>query len=479
MSSTSNMSNFPFTEDQAYLLGIVASLFNENEKPNQLTVHTMSSNEYATGLVTELVHGQAVSFAGEEENELTFVIKHEGFQNLVTELLNDGSQLPVPKESNLFFHFVRGLYEHVPADEQLEWSRYTVPKIELKIDSTFLAKLWVNIFEAIKLPFEVDSVETVVRIKHFNVVDFLAKLYDNAKEGAYDSILFREYVNMINVHPQKEPEVDDEAGNDGIAPCSIPEFLFAKTIEGAVTPRKNRATDIGYDLTCIAVDKDIGVEKGYAPGTIVRYNTGIRVQAPYGWRVAIKLRSSAGQYGYILSNLEGIGDLGYTGDYLVCLTKVIPTAPDLQLPFCITQLEFVRCQHFRAREVPASFFGATTRNALGFGSTDNAKHSVGKVQEKIQAIEAVIRQNEEKKPGTAEAELHDAEQKQAVVVATIPIEESVPAIVVKISEDEADEEEEYNDEFEQAVTSEAESVPELVASDHEMEADPYICDPSL
>ena len=133
-----------------------------------------------------------------------------------------------------------------------------------------------------------------------------------------------------------------------------------KKIPEAVTPFKNRVSDVGWDLTLIKIHLKVS-------NKITLYETGISVTPPSGFYISVYPRSSLGLTGYVLSNSKGIIDPSYTGTIKVCLTKVDESFPDLKLPFKAVQmiLEPLFYSGLRLEDKQEE----TTRGDKGFGSS--------------------------------------------------------------------------------------------------------------
>jgi dUTP pyrophosphatase len=141
---------------------------------------------------------------------------------------------------------------------------------------------------------------------------------------------------------------------------SIPSCLCVKTRSDAIIPSKSRATDEGYDLTLISVDKVISK-------MTTRYDTGIKTQPPPGYHLELLPRSSLSNSGYILANSVGLIDCPFRGSLKVVLTKIDPDMPDLTLPFKCMQMVLRKNIHFLVDEVTE--IDDTARGSGGFGST--------------------------------------------------------------------------------------------------------------
>ena len=132
----------------------------------------------------------------------------------------------------------------------------------------------------------------------------------------------------------------------------MPSFRYKKTLDGAVTPSKNRFSDSGFDLTLIRLINRIGLTS--------YYDTGIQVQPDNGYS----------KTGYILANSVGVIDRSYIGNIIVALIKIDPNAPDLILPKKLVQIIPKRLHLLNAVESLIDL-DETIRGSNGFGSSDN------------------------------------------------------------------------------------------------------------
>lgn len=140
----------------------------------------------------------------------------------------------------------------------------------------------------------------------------------------------------------------------------IPICRFIKTCDNSIEPSKSRDSDVGYDLTIIAVKKVINKKT-------VLYTTGICIDIDHGYYTEIVPRSSIIKSGYMLANSIGIIENSYRGELMIALTKIDEDSPDIELPFKCCQL-IIRKQHYAIfREVEV--LDKSLRNDGGFGST--------------------------------------------------------------------------------------------------------------
>jgi dUTP pyrophosphatase len=179
----------------------------------------------------------------------------------------------------------------------------------------------------------------------YNSLDFLSKIYDNSDSRYRNSENYNNYMHWV-------------------CKKTIPVCKFVKTSPYAVIPQKDRASDVGYDLTIIEKVKNIGSKTAM-------YDTGIVVSPPFGFYTKIVPRSSLTKSGYILTNSMGIIDGTYRGTLKICLSKIDDKIEDLKLPFKCCQLILEKHMHYLTEEIDnINDLGITARNDGGFGSTN-------------------------------------------------------------------------------------------------------------
>ena len=135
---------------------------------------------------------------------------------------------------------------------------------------------------------------------------------------------------------------------------------FIQHSNEAIVPSRAHPSDIGLDLTAI------GKEKVYDNGVIL-YDTKISVQPPTGYYLEILPRSSMSKTGWMLANSVGTLDPNYTGNLYIALVRVVPGAPEIELPFCKCQLILRKAEYANMEQV--NKFCETDRGDGGFGST--------------------------------------------------------------------------------------------------------------
>tara|TARA_B000000437_G_scaffold209504_1_gene178640 strand:- start:3568 stop:4584 length:1017 start_codon:yes stop_codon:yes gene_type:complete len=209
-----------------------------------------------------------------------------------------------------------------------------------------------NLIETIKnkinIPCEIITKEmrtNIIKYENVNCIDFLAKLY-NENENICNDEYYNKYYEVINNNNNNK----------------LPKLKVYKENNEAILPSKSRESDAGYDITII---KEI---KNLTKKTKI-YDTGIKLDIPNGYYVAIYPRSSISKSGYMLANSVGIIDQGYRGNILIALTKIDMDSEDLKLPFKCCQM-ILKKQNYCILEETKEDLNKTTRNEGGFGSTN-------------------------------------------------------------------------------------------------------------
>lgn len=222
--------------------------------------------------------------------------------------------------------------------DSVQWKKHGICIVYDNEEYVFIDPRCESILKKYNIPYTVKDAliggNDRLAVKKINFVDFLES--EQAKLHVFDFLRSKYITN-------------------------VPVCRFIKTCEGAVTPTKKRSSDEGYDITLIGVEREISP-------AITRYRTGIRVETPYGYHVEMVPRSSLSSSGYMLANSVGIIDAGYTGELLVTLIKVDPSAKPIELPFKCMQSLLRESIHYYMKEV-SNFDGETMRGDGGFGST--------------------------------------------------------------------------------------------------------------
>ncbi len=233
--------------------------------------------------------------------------------------------------------FIRGYFDNKGTLHDIQSK--DEPECNLEIESTKLYEYLVN---NIDIPWWITDNNLNMTFTGTNCIDFLGKLYENSVFR--DENNYEKYVDWLLW-----------SGYD------LPECQVYKTDVNAVIPSKSKESDAGYDLTVIKVAKQF-------LQNITLYDTGIKIKVSHGLYAEVVPRSSLSKSGYMLANSIGIIDRAYTGNILIALIKVDPTAPDIELPFKCCQLIFRKQVHVNINEVNKPF-DETSRGTGGFGST--------------------------------------------------------------------------------------------------------------
>lgn len=224
------------------------------------------------------------------------------------------------------------------------------PSCRLRVESAKLRKAILSLSSI-----RATERETEIEWRGNDALDLLAKLYDGSTWALPRKR--RRYLEWCMTVPSfmgARPVTPLP-----VAPMETPIFRFVRSLPEAVAPSKARASDSGYDLTIVKLIKNVGL--------VFYFDTGIKVQPPYGWYFDVVARSSLTKTGFILANGVGVIDRTYTGSIIVPLMKVDTSAPDLTLPARVAQMIPRPIVHAQLVEVPS--LSETDRGAGGFGST--------------------------------------------------------------------------------------------------------------
>ena len=161
-----------------------------------------------------------------------------------------------------------------------------------------------------------------ILFEDYNALDFLSKLYDNSDARYRNKDMYIKYIKWVTF------------GADN----KIPSCKFLKYDSDAITPRRVKASDSGYDITIIKKIKNL------SPKTSL-YDTGIIVSPDFGYNSKIISMDSLIKSGYILINsFENLENS--KKKILIYLTKVDDSLPDLILPLTCCKLILERCLHY-------------------------------------------------------------------------------------------------------------------------------------
>lgn len=338
------------TEEQAYLLGWIASDGTIAKRGITITIHVKDKDclEHLRNIICpELPIKSKKTKIG--YNQCSLVINSNKCAVDVCNILQisfgkKDKIVKMPKLANeeLQWAFIRGYFD---GDGSIisPCKSKTYPVCKIASYSSYIKD---SIRDFTKIPCSVH--EEAIEWSGVNALDFLGKLYDNAKH--YLSRKRNLYLDWCCWAPGI-----GGTGTYGTENC----FRWVKTNLNAIPPSKSRSSDSGYDLTII--------EKGKTVGDVEFYHTGIKVQPNQGLAFFIFPRSSISKTGYILANGVGVIDKSYTGEVLIALRKIDKSSPEIQLPCKIAQLVPLPIVHVNFVEVDN--LESTHRSDGGFGST--------------------------------------------------------------------------------------------------------------
>jgi dUTP pyrophosphatase len=242
------------------------------------------------------------------------------------------AKMPKFDTEELKWSFIRGMYEMIDTSDN-----YRVCNME-----TIPLLIKTDIYNFCKIKHTLTS--TGIIFKGVNSIDFLSKLYDKADLVLCLSDKYNFYLTCLKPKSSK-----------------IPRCYFVKMDKNSITPIKSNASDEGYDLSLIAVDKIIS-------NNTIRYETGIKIKPEDGWHIELLPRSSLSSSGYMLSNSVGLIDESYRGTLKVVLTKVDQDlAKPIEFPFKAVQMVLRKSIHYICKETLE--IDDTYRGDGGFGST--------------------------------------------------------------------------------------------------------------
>lgn len=165
--------------------------------------------------------------------------------------------------------------------------------------------------------------EIYIKIENKNAFNFLNYIYHNSDARYRNNKLYSIYEDWAMF---------------GYNICSIPLLNIFLTDEDAIKPFKNKASDLGYDLTIIKEVKRLNSK------TII-YDTCIKIKHDFGFYIKLIPNMSLIESGYILNNTieENLND----NDTLkVILTKIDDKQKDIILPFCCCKLIIERILYY-------------------------------------------------------------------------------------------------------------------------------------
>ena len=211
--------------------------------------------------------------------------------------------------------FVRGIF-----DRYGNVSRETFINNNLICELYFTYQINNSIFELIKNFHNIkcDIENNYIVYKDKNAFDFLSKIYDNSDARFRNEYNYKVYLEW----------------NECI---TIPVCKFIKKDENALIPIKNRASEIGYNLTIIKKIENINNRTSI-------YDTGIQVFPQFGFYNKIIPKNCIIKSGYIFNGFSEDDTLK------IILTKIDDIVKEIELPFECCYLILEKHFHYLIEE---------------------------------------------------------------------------------------------------------------------------------
>jgi dUTP pyrophosphatase len=350
------------TEAKSYLLGWIASDGSVREN-GVISIRIHERDESIIPVLRDIVDTELPIFRVVKDNKPMVGVRFCS-KNMVTDICrllniepgNKSGKIHLPKLScqELMWAFIRGFFDGDGSIRKFTDNRVarecSIASISMELKNEISSFCGIH-----------NYINDNIGFSGVNAIDFLSKIYDEADPKFRLPRKYNLYLEYLNFSP----------GLPGLY-GKIPRCKFVLTNKNAVAPKKNNASDEGYDLWIIGVDKKIS-------NITTRYETGIKIQPEDGWHAEILPRSSLSNSGYMLANSIGLIDESYRATLKIVLTKIDPEAKDIELPFKCVQLVLRRSIHFICDEDDE--LDDTTRGEGGFGSTDIQEFGSTDIQE--------------------------------------------------------------------------------------------------
>ena len=164
-----------------------------------------------------------------------------------------------------------------------------------------------------------------IKLENNNVLNLLSNLYSpNVDKNEIDEYIYSIYLNLSNY---KYINYDNE--NDTLQ-YYIPKCKIKLNLSYAIKPSKKYASDIGYNIYIIKLNKIISDK-------IKVYDTGLQIIPQYGYYYKLEPTSLLAIHGYILGTYIANNEQ----NLLITLIKIDKDLPDIKLPYncCIMLLK--------------------------------------------------------------------------------------------------------------------------------------------
>lgn len=169
----------------------------------------------------------------------------------------------------------------------------------------------------------VNEIDHILIFSDWNAYDFLCNIYNGSVPETRVAIKYQQYLNYVDFFYQTNE-------------YKVPRINFFKTDDRAVLPFRRKPSDIMYGITII---KKYSV---FSKKTIV-FDTGIKVNFPFGYYLKLYSSLKLSKFGFILSGETIIKRDNNNQSLKIILVKVDPDLPNFKLPFlcCNASLEKV------------------------------------------------------------------------------------------------------------------------------------------
>lgn len=358
------------TKDKAYILGWIASDGSIQKNSVVINIHEKDREclekirDHFCGELPIKVYAE-YSDSGDKTLFVSLTINSKTIVNDVCKHLQitpgkkaEHVKFPDAIPNELKIHFIRGYFDGDGSINSPLKSKKRFPVASISSLSVSMKK---SIKEEINIPcyFNENNQKANLEYCGNNALDFLSKIYDTnellflkrKKELYYSWASWTPSLTGSSTFGTTEEEYENNKFT----------FKWNKSLKEAIKPSKTNASDSGYDLTLIKLDKQIG--------EVFMYDTGIKVTPDYGWYFDLVPRSSIIKSGYILANSVGVIDRTYVGSIKVPLIKIDKSMPDLSLPNRLVQI--IPRQIIHMEPVEVCDLEETSRMDGGFGSTGN------------------------------------------------------------------------------------------------------------
>lgn len=337
------------TEAKAYLLGWIISDGNISKSGFRITIHR--KDEECLNKLKNIIC-KNIPIKKEKNNMVSIAINSKEISSDLCKLLEISPgkkshtvKMPILCNKELQLACIRGVFDGDGSINDPIKNKKNYPTVNISTSST---KLREQIINFINIPTYENNTSNYISWSNNSALDFLDLIYKNA------TIYLKRKYNLYKIWCQYVPGLGGKT-----CACSIEGIKCLKTRKDAVLPFKNRASDTGYDLTCIEILKETE--------DIIYYTTGIKVQMPFGWACDIRPRSSISKTDYVLANSIGTIDRTYLGEIIIALRKTKNNTQKLELPFRIAQLVPYPVVHLDVIEVDE--LNETERGKSGFGAS--------------------------------------------------------------------------------------------------------------